>query len=376
MSNKPTLSFYTNIPTPYQLSFFNELDKRFKLTIIYYSNTEDGREWNFDLSSQYKVVVLKDNIIAKQIQKWIFDFHFSWQIFKVAWTDNSDYVIVGGNYWIPDAAIALIFNKIKSKKIAYFSEPLFEVKNKIKYTIKWLFLRLVNVNCNAVFCVGKKAAESFESFGVSIPKFIIPYNIDSKSFINVEDYKIQELKNKYKNNDELIILSSGSLIERKGMDILIKAVKQISNPNLKLIIMGDGPLRKELAALCDGDERIVFAGFQLPEDIPCFFAIADIFAFASRYDGWAVVINEAIAANIPIICSNNVGAAIEMITSSRLGLLCESENVEAFKQALESLVFDKKARDNIKEAAKELIPFISSDYNADYVYDILVNKLA
>ncbi|HXD93221.1 MAG TPA: glycosyltransferase family 4 protein, partial [Bacteroidia bacterium] len=368
MNKKPSLSFYTNIPTPYQLSFFDELNERFSLTVIYYSDTEAGREWKFDLAKQYKIILLKDNYIARQIQKKVFDFHFSWQIFKVAFTDKSDYVIVGGSYWIPDAVVALIFNKLKFKKIAYFSEPLFEVKSKIKYFVKWMFLRLVSINCKAVFCVGKKASESFESFGIHLPKFIIPYNINSKSFSEIDEKRRIEFKNKYKSNNEIVILSSGSLIERKGMDILIKAVKQIDDSNIRLIIIGDGPLRNDLTEMCNGDERIVFAGFQNPEVIPFFFSIADVFAFASRYDGWAVVINEAVAANVPIVCSDKVGAALELITSPDLGLICKSGDVDGFKQALQLLAKNEVLRAHMKEKAKELIPLISSDYNAGYVY--------
>ncbi|NHA04782.1 glycosyltransferase family 4 protein [Mucilaginibacter sp. HC2] len=376
MATKPSLSFYTNIPTPYQLSFFNELSKLFDLTVIYYSNTENNREWKFDLNVEYKTVVLSNNFIAKIIQKKVIDFHFSWQIFKLAWNDKSDYFIIGGSYWIPNAAVALTFNKIKRKKIAYFSEPLFEVRNKVKYAIKWLLLRILQFNCNAIFCVSKQAAVSFENFGVKQPKFIIPYNIDSKLFSQLKSIKLEEFKSKYKSANEKIILSSGSLIERKGMDVLINAVKEIGNPDLRLIIIGGGPDEQKLKDLCADDHRIIFAGFQTPDRIPYFFGIADVFAFASRYDGWAVVINEAIAANVPIISSDAVGAAKELITHPDLGLLCKSGDVQEFKEAMISLLSNENKRIDIKEHSQKLIPLISSDYNANYVYDIFTRLLA
>ncbi|MBB6128183.1 glycosyltransferase family 4 protein [Mucilaginibacter lappiensis] len=376
MASKPSLSFYTNIPTPYQLSFFNELSKLFDLTVIYYSKTENNREWKFDLNVEYRTVVLSNNFIAKIIQKKVIDFHFSWQIFKLAWNDKSDYFIIGGSYWIPNAAIALTFNKIKRKKIAYFSEPLFEVRNKVKYAIKWLLLRILQFNCNAIFCVSKQAAVSFENFGVKLPKFIIPYNIDSKLFLQLNSIKLEEFKSKYKSANEKIILSSGSLIERKGMDVLINAVKEIDDPDLRLIIIGGGPDEQKLKDLCADDHRIIFAGFQSPDHIPYFFGIADIFAFASRYDGWAVVINEAIAANVPIISSNAVGAAKELITHPDLGLLCKSGDVQEFKNAMVSLLSNENKRIDIKKHSQKLIPLISSDYNANYVYDIFTRLLA
>jgi glycosyltransferase involved in cell wall biosynthesis len=375
MTTKPTLSFYTNIPTPYQLSFFLELSKLFTLTVIYYSATENNRQWNFELNNDYQVVVLKNNGIAKLIQKKIVDFHFSWQIFKTVWQDKSDNVIVGGSYWIPNGFVALLFSRLKSKKVAYYSEPLFEVKSKLKYAVKWLLLRILAFTCDAIFCIGAKAATSFEAFGINTPKFIVPYNINSKAFNEVDAVKKQKFIAQYKPNNEVIILSSGSLIERKGMDVLIAALKEIKRSDVRLIIIGDGPQKEELKNLSNADERIVFAGFQTSEDIPYFFAIADVFAFASRYDGWAVVINEAIAANVPVISSNHVGAAIELLTSPQLGLLCESGNVAAFQNAMDMLVNNPTKRAEIKDASRALIPLISSDYYAAKVYDTFVRQL-
>ncbi|WP_342646856.1 glycosyltransferase family 4 protein [Mucilaginibacter sp. CSA2-8R] len=376
MINKPSLTFYTNIPTPYQLSFFNELSKLFTLTVVYYSATENNREWDFNLDFDYQVIVLKNNSIAKAVQKKIVDFHFSWQIFKTVWSDKSENIIVGGSYWIPNGFFALLLSRIKGKKVAYYSEPLFEVKGKIKYAVKWLMLRILTLTCNAIFCIGRKAARSFEAFGVNTPKFIIPYNINSKEFINIDESKKRDFIERYKPNGEIILLSSGSLIERKGMDVLIAAFTQIKRDDARLIIIGDGSQKAELQKSYGADHRIILAGFQKPDDIPYFFAIADIFAFASRYDGWAVVINEAIAANLPVISSDHVGAALELITSPELGIVCKSDNVDDFKSAMQTLIFDETKRIEIKQASVPLIPLISSDYYAAKVYDIFTRQLA
>jgi glycosyltransferase involved in cell wall biosynthesis len=374
MSKKPSLSFYTNIPTPYQQSFFKELGKLFDLKVIYYAKTENNRNWSLPEAEGFEFVVLNNNFIGKFFQRWIVDFHFSWEIFKVAWTDKSDYIIVGGNYSVPNSTVALIFNKIKLKRIAYFSEPLYEVRNRFKYYFKWIYLRILNLCCDAIFCIGKRAADTFNDYAVYPPKYIIPYNIDPAFFKGLSDEKILAFKKAYKGADDLIILSSGALIERKGMDILIKAVKAINKQNLKLIIIGDGPKRGELMQIAEDDKRILFAGFQDPSVIPYFFAIADIFAFASRYDGWGVVINEAIASNVPIVCSDKVGAAIELITGDNLGLLCKSDDIPSFKEAIELLIDNHEIRNSIKKNSGKLTPLISSDYNARLVYNFFCHN--
>ncbi len=372
---KPKLSFYTNIPTPYQICFFDELAKLFDLKVIYYAATESNRQWNFSQQDEYEIKILKNNFIAHFFQKWIVDFHFSWLIFSVALKDKSEYVIIGGGYWTPNSFISLLISKIRSKKIAYFSEALFVAKNKSLYVLKWLFLRIVSTCCNAIFCTGKKAAESFVKFKVYTPKFIIPYNINPDKFQKFDDDRLAFLKKIYKPNNEVVILSSGSLIERKGMDILIEAFKKINLTNARLLIIGDGPYKEQLQKLVGTDKRIIFAGFQDPTQIPLFFRIADIFAFASRYDGWAVVINEAVAANLPIICSDQVGAAIELIRSQENGILCRSEDITEFKVAMECLLADTNKRDEIKNNMRELVPLISSKFYAKKVYEIFKYKI-
>lgn len=375
MTAKPSLSFYTNIPTPYQLAFFNELSKWFQLTVIYYSTTESDRYWNFDMQKEYEVVILKNNFIAKVIQRKVLDFHFSWQIFKTAWKDKSQYVIIGGGYWIPNGVSALLIQRFKKKKVAYFSEPLFEVNNKIKHAIKWSTLRILNFCCDAIFCTSSKAVETFNKFGVRPPKFIIPYNIDAQSFAQVDKKKKAMLANLYKQNGEVILLSSGSLIARKGMDIIINAIKKCDEKKIKLVIIGNGPEKQNLKALIGCDKRVILAGFQQPDDIPLFFAIADIFVFASRYDGWAVVINEAIAAGLPIICSDAVGAGVELLKHQQNGWLCKSNSVEDFTAAIKTLTSQQQKREAMKAEIKKSIPLISSSYNAKYVFELFTQIL-
>src|SRR4051812_3530327 len=172
MTTKPSLSFYTNIPTPYQQSFFKELSSVFNLTVIYYSISENNRSWKFNMQEDYQVVILKNNFIAKAVQQKIIDFHFSWDIFKTVLKDKSQYIVVGGSYWIPNGAAALLIHRIKGKKIAYFSEQLFVTTNKLKYAVKWSMLRILN-SCNALFCIGNKAASSFAKYGLRVPKYVI-----------------------------------------------------------------------------------------------------------------------------------------------------------------------------------------------------------
>jgi glycosyltransferase involved in cell wall biosynthesis len=80
--------------------------------------------------------------------------------------------------------------------------------------------------------------------------------------------------------------------------------------------------------------RICYAGFQPPDALPQFFAQADVFVLPSRYDGWGVVVNQALGAGLPIIASDQVGAAFELIRASENGFIFPAGDTNALAAAM------------------------------------------
>jgi glycosyltransferase involved in cell wall biosynthesis len=111
-------------------------------------------------------------------------------------------------------------------------------------------------------------------------------------------------------------------------------------------------------------------GFKEKEDVPYYYAIADIFIFASRYDGWALVINEAAAADLAIIASNKVGAAMDKIENEYNGYICDPEDVNGFYKYMMLMILDPSRRDQIIDNMRQLKETFSSGYNARLVNEI------
>jgi glycosyltransferase involved in cell wall biosynthesis len=80
--------------------------------------------------------------------------------------------------------------------------------------------------------------------------------------------------------------------------------------------------------------RIRYEGFQAPGSLPRFFAQADIFVLPSRHDGWGVVVNQAMAAGLPIIASDAVGAASDLIEEGKSGFVVPAGDVERLQEAM------------------------------------------
>jgi glycosyltransferase involved in cell wall biosynthesis len=138
---------------------------------------------------------------------------------------------------------------------------------------------------------------------------------------------------------ETVFLFCGQMIARKGLDHLLAAFAAVSqrHPSARLLLVGrEAELPELLATLPDAVRaRIEYAGFQPPEQLPNFFAQADVFILPSRYDGWGVVVNQAIGAGLPVICSDAVGAGHDLVEKEVNGLLFPAGDVAALTAAME-----------------------------------------
>ncbi len=143
--------------------------------------------------------------------------------------------------------------------------------------------------------------------------FCIPYHCDLAAFF-AAPRRVRE--------DGLVVfLFCGQMIARKGVDLLLAAFQRIGDRARLLLVGREAELPALLAPLPAAvRERIVYAGFQPPEELPRFFAQADVFVLPSRYDGWGVVVNQAIGAGLPVVCSDMVGAGHDLVEDGVNGL--------------------------------------------------------
>ena len=156
----------------------------------------------------------------------------------------------------------------------------------------------------------------------------------------------------------------------KGFDYLLEAFKafqfgdrSFSPDEVVLVLAGDGVLLEEMKKLAKdlGIEQYVrFPGAVMREDVPRYFAMADIFVVPSirhesgAVDGLPVVVPEAMAAGLPVIASN-VGGIPVLVQNGETGVLVPERNAEVLGSAIESLLWNKPLRTNLGNAALHLI---------------------
>lgn len=150
------------------------------------------------------------------------------------------------------------------------------------------------------------------------------------------------------------ILAIGTLVKRKGHDVLLRALGQIADLPWSASIVGSKVLDPETAtsleALCGElglTGRVTLAGEC--NDTREILSKADIFALASRYEGYGMVFAEALSHGLPIVACH--AGAVPDVVPADAGLLVPVNDVDAFADALRLLVSDREERARRAEAA-------------------------
>lgn len=130
-----------------------------------------------------------------------------------------------------------------------------------------------------------------------------------------------------------VILFVGSLVTIKGVDVLLEATAELrtAGADVRLIIVGDGPLRTQLKAKASQlglDGSVLWAGPIPNEDVSRFMGACDVFVLPSLNEGLGLVCLEALACGRPVVGSR-VGGIPEIITDSQFGMMVEPGNPQA-----------------------------------------------
>ncbi len=158
-------------------------------------------------------------------------------------------------------------------------------------------------------------------------------------------------------------LFCGQLIERKGIDLLFEAFEALmaNGVDATLEIVGTGPLEGPLRGgqSSAAAQRTRWTGFLSPEELPQRFAAADVFVLPSRHDGWAVVINQALAAGLPVITTAAVGAS-QWVREHDAGCVIAADSVGELTDMMRR-VCDPAVREPYRRRAVGSRPHISLD---------------
>lgn len=124
----------------------------------------------------------------------------------------------------------------------------------------------------------------------------------------------------------------GRLIERKGLDVLLEAFSGVDGGELR--IAGDGPLRATVEAAAARDPRIHLIGHVTGQTLARAYREADVLVVPSLYEPWGLVVHEGLAAGLPVIATDQVGAAEDLIERDVNGYVVAAGSAEELRAAM------------------------------------------
>lgn len=197
--------------------------------------------------------------------------------------------------------------------------------------------------------------------GASEPLEFIPYGVALETFAPDPESTRQVRRKLALGADDVTILGVGRFVPVKGLQYLIEAVAEAraSVPAVRLVLVGDGDLRDELEARVGAlglRDRVTFAGMAPRDEVPAYFAAADIVVVPSIHyqgyvDGLPNVALEAMAAGKPLVATR-VGGLPQVVRDGENGLLVEERDPDALAQAIVTLARDPDLRARMGEKGR------------------------
>jgi len=200
------------------------------------------------------------------------------------------------------------------------------------------------------------------------------YNNQNKIKIIPNGIKIDE---ETKTDRKKKILSVGRLLERKGVQYIIGAVKDLDLKGYELTIIGDGPYRKQLEEKARGIEGITFLGWMPLDDVKKIYEESEIFIIPSTSESFGIVIAEAMEKSMAVICGK--GSACEEVIG-KTGIAVDPKNSKEIKKALEFYINNPREKEKSMEFGRKRvvklfnIKTITKQYINTYSRIIKANK--
>lgn len=312
--------YYTNLPSPYKVSFLNELSKYCDVDALFTLKDEEERNdaWYKDNEYKFKAFYLDNN---------------GYSLIKELLNNKYD-IVINANYATKYGAY--LSNRVKQLNIPLFINAdggIIYPNEYIKNIIRKFFIKKGDYYLSS----GKETNKYFIFHGANKDK-IYTYNFSSLTNNDILDTPISyedKLKLRRQNDYDYkrIFISVGSLIDRKGYDIFFKAIKDINLKDTLFLIVGSGQKEEEYKMYIEDNnlDNVRLLGFKSKKEVFDLYKLADVFFLPSREDIWGLVINEAMANGLPVISSDNVVASKELINEK---YLYNPEDVDRLKDLI------------------------------------------
>ena len=272
-------------------------------------------------------------------------------------------------YGIPETATSFLVHLLPRTRLIYYVEKTFDlVENRtpLKELLKYLLFR---------------TADGFATPGSDADEFVMKYAgptlkiTRTDHVINIEHFgraiALRKSDTFEKRRDCLglkgtVFLNVGRQWQQKGIHTLLAAYQQLlsSGYECSLLLVGDGVDRQHYQDTVAQRhiERVVFLDFVQPSELPEIYALGDVFVFPTRADPWGLVVEEALAAGLPVISSINAAEIRSRIIANQNGTLVQVDDADELAEQMEHFARDADAVAKMSVQASQSVNWRTIDH--------------
>jgi glycosyltransferase involved in cell wall biosynthesis len=192
----------------------------------------------------------------------------------------------------------------------------------------------------------------------AIARFLVDeYGVPSDRVSVVEPGTDRVVARRRNSGGVVELLAVGSVIPRKGYDVLVAALAKLRHLSWRLVVAGDCGRSPEAARQIRADivrlglaDRITLLGAVASEQVAPLYASADLFVLPSRFEGYGMAYTEAIAHGVPVV--GTTAGAIPQTVPADAGVLVPPGDVEALAATLQRLIADPQERERLAAGAR------------------------
>lgn len=339
-------------PTPYIVNFVKELSARWPGSIDVLFATENlSQNWDIQLNG-FSFEVLSPGNKAIAIKLWKVLRHGDYQVVHLA----------GWGHTLFFAAMVLA--RFKNTPIVMETDtPLPYVLAKWKKIVKKLIYPMMFRFPKKFLPGGKRQATYLRHYGVpdehiTIAQMTVDVRSITKYVSAISEKRQVFLREKLGiPSTATVFLYVGRMEPHKGLRVLIDAFTSLCKRRhvAYLLLVGDGTMREDVNRAVKNNAEIRYQGRLSGNELLDAYAVADVFVLPSLFEPWGLVVNEAMAAGLPVIVSDRVGCVDDLVISGETGLVIPAESELALTEAMQMLLDNKAARREMAVSARRHI---------------------
>lgn len=352
-TRRPRVIYWNNIPAPYMIERFNALVARgnIELEVWFGARTKRGRSWIVDEAAwEFPHRYLPRVGIGR--------YRLSLPTLVLA-ARSPDLLV--SLYATPSFLVGLRLAWWRGWRTALWVEMTFDSwvrRRRWKEAMKRAVFRRVD----GIITAGQDGRALAMQYGVPSERVHIARHVIDVDYFASEAAAARFTRDRTRSDlgvSGVVFVYVGRLWRGKGIDVLLAACAAVDRElpgGTSLLLVGDGPEEDRLARMAASEGiRVKLVGFHQKADLPRLYAAGDVFVFPTLGDPYGLVVDEAMAAGLPVISTTAAGEIRERVVDGMNGYLVSPNDTQGLAAAMQRLAVDPALRHKMGARSAELI---------------------